>query len=51
MQISKEELIEKIESARSILNKSIDEKKQYEEIYQNSVKLDDLIAQYIEAGY
>ena len=47
----KEELIQKIESAREVLNKSIDEKKQYDEVYQNSILLDTLIEQYIEAGY
>ena len=29
---SKEELIQKIESAREVLNKSLDEKKQYDEV-------------------
>ncbi len=48
---SREELIQKIEAARKILNDSIDNKKQYEEIYNNSVKLDSLIEQYIVAGY
>ena len=46
-----EELIQKIESAREVLNKSLDEKKQYDEVYQNSILLDTLIEQYIEAGY
>ena len=45
---SKEELIQKIESAREVLNKSIDEKKQYDEVYQNSILLDTLIEQYID---
>lgn len=49
--ISKEELIEKIERARQILNNSIDERKQYEDIYNNSIHLDSLIEQYIVAGY
>lgn len=48
---SREELIEKIEEARKVLNDSIDEKKQYEEVYNNSVELDSLIEQYIVAGY
>ncbi|MCI8888732.1 MAG: Spo0E family sporulation regulatory protein-aspartic acid phosphatase [Hungatella sp.] len=51
MENSKEELIRKIESARLILNKSIDEKRNYEEIYQNSIALDALIEEYIIAGY
>lgn len=48
---SKEELMRKIEEARTILNKSIDENAKYEEIYTNSMKLDTLIEQYIVAGY
>lgn len=51
MTCSKEELIQKIEAARQILNQSIDEKKQYEEVYENSVKLDLLIEQYMVEGY
>ena len=51
MNPAKEELIQKIEAARAILNKSIDEKRQYEEVYRNSVELDLLIEQYIVAGY
>jgi len=51
MTCSKEELIQKIEAARVKLNQSIDEKKRYEEVYENSVKLDLLIEQYIVAGY
>lgn len=48
---SREELVQKIEAARKILNDSIDNGQQYEEIYSNSVKLDSLIEQYIVAGY
>ena len=51
MENAKEELVKKTESARVVLNKSIDEKRRYEEIYKNSVDLDSLIEQYIEAGY
>lgn len=51
MTCSKEELVQKIELARKVLNKSIDEKKEYDEVYQNSVVLDLLIEQYIVAGY
>lgn len=51
MAYSREELIQKIEAARTILDASIDEKRQYEEVYQNSVQLDSLIEQYIVAGY
>ncbi|MEG0216421.1 MAG: Spo0E family sporulation regulatory protein-aspartic acid phosphatase, partial [Hungatella sp.] len=42
---SKEELIKKIEQARALLNRSIDAKEQYEEIYRNSIQLDSLIEQ------
>ena len=45
MEYSKEELVKKIE------DKSIDEKHNYEEVYQNSVQLDSLIEQYIAKGY
>ena len=51
MTYSREELIRKIEAARKRLNESIDNKVQYEEIYNNSLKLDHLIEQYIVAGY
>ena len=47
MKHPKEELIQEIESARRILNQSIDERRQYEEIYKNSVQLDALIEKYI----
>ena len=40
MEYSKEELVKKI-----------DEKHNYEEVYQNSVQLDSLIEQYIAKGY
>ena len=51
MGYSKEELIERIEAARVVLNRSIDERRAYEEIYEKSVALDSLIEQYIDAGY
>lgn len=51
MNLLKNELIEKIESARQVLNASIDEGKDYEQIYQYSVELDMLIEQYIIAGF
>lgn len=51
MNNAKEDLIREIESARLILNKSIDEGQAYEEIYKNSVRLDALIEKYIMAGY
>ena len=49
--LTRDELIAKIESARKELNQSIDEKRRYEEIYQDSVRLDELIEQYIVAGF
>lgn len=49
--LGKQNLIEKIEAARSRLNESIDSMKDYEIIYQYSVELDHLIEQYIVAGY
>ncbi|MDO5417467.1 MAG: Spo0E family sporulation regulatory protein-aspartic acid phosphatase [Lachnospiraceae bacterium] len=51
MNLSRNELVEKIESARIVLNASIDEGRDYEQIYQNSVELDQWIAQYIAAGF
>ena len=49
--LTRDELIVRIESARKKLNQSIDEKRRYEEIYQDSVRLDELIEQYIVAGF
>ncbi|MEY8338329.1 hypothetical protein AALB16_09945 [Lachnospiraceae bacterium 62-35] len=51
MLYSKEELICQIEAARKILDKSISENARYEEIYQNSLKVDKLLEQYIEQNY
>ena len=51
MEYSKEELVKRIETARLCLDTSSDEKHAYEEIYKNSVELDGLIAQYMDAGY
>ncbi len=51
MEIRKEELVEKIEHARERLNQSIDRKENYETVYQNSIELDQLINQYIVAGF
>ena len=49
--LSKKELIEQIESARNTLNTSIDKGEDYDQIYQYSVALDQLIEQYITAGF
>ena len=48
---NKQSLIEQIEASRKRLNDSIDAKKDYEIIYQYSVELDQLIEQYIVAGF
>ncbi len=48
---SKEELMRAIEKARKALDESIDRKAQYEEICQESRKVDWLIEQYIAEGY
>lgn len=44
---AKEELIEKIEAAREKLNCSIDKREAYNNIYQYSVELDELLNQYV----
>ena len=49
--IPKEELISKIEEARDKLNRSIDTEEDSNTIYKRSVELDQLIEQYIVAGY
>lgn len=51
MKISKEELVISIEKAREKLNKSIDDKENYEIIYKHSIELDHLIEQYIVSGF
>jgi len=53
MEKSKEKLIliEKIESARKKMNDSIDSKDDYDTIYRYSVELDQLLEQYIVAGF
>lgn len=51
MNISKEELVVSIEEAREKLNKSIEEKENYELIYKHSIELDHLIEQYIVSGF
>ena len=48
---AREEMIEKIEAARERLNQSIDRKEAYGVICQCSVELDELLNQYIVAGY
>lgn len=51
MKRSKEELIALIEEARKMMDSSIEEKEDYDKIYQYSVELDQLIEQYIVSGY
>lgn len=48
---AKEELVEKIEKAREKLNHSIDKGEEYSHIYKNSIELDELLNQYMVAGY
>lgn len=43
----REKLIQRIESVRAKLNRSIDEKEDYAAVYQYSVELDALIEQYM----
>lgn len=49
--IPKDELICKIEEARVRLNRCIDTDEKSEMIYERSIELDNLIEQYIAAGY
>lgn len=51
MEYSKDELVKRIEAARLVLDKSINENHGYEEIYENSVEMDRLIERYIDSGY
>lgn len=51
MEISKDELVEKIEFTRKKLNESIDQAEEYKSIYQYSTELDKLIELYIVSGY
>lgn len=51
MKISKEELRREIEEAREKLNKSIDFKERYDEIYKKSIELDQLIELYLVSGF
>lgn len=51
MEISKEELKQKIENARKMLNNSIDSGDDYENVYNYSVELDKLIELYIVSEY
>lgn len=49
--MKREELVAKIEKAREQLNKSIDLKLRYEDVYENSVQLDKLIELYIVSEF
>lgn len=44
-------MIDLIEETRQKLNESIDQREEYETIYQRSIELDRLIEKYIGAGY
>ncbi len=49
--MTREELIARIEETRRQLDRSIEQKENYEVIYRHSVELDVLIEQYIVAGF
>ena len=51
MEISKEELVARIEKARRKLEGSIEDGEEYCYVYENSVELDRLIEIYIAMGY
>lgn len=51
MGISKEELVQKIETAREKLNRSMETGEEYKTVYQYSVELDYLIEAYLLAEY
>ncbi len=51
MEISKEELKQKIEDARKMLNNSIDSGDNYENVYNYSIALDKLIELYIVSEF
>lgn len=51
MKESKEVLIGKIEAARAELNQSIEKRDDYDKILEKSITLDQLIEQYLVAGF
>lgn len=51
MDNKRRELEVRIEEYRKLLNKSIDQNDEFEEVYKLSVKLDSLVEEYICAGY
>lgn len=48
---AKEELVEKIEKIREKMDQSIERREEFRKIYRYSVELDQLLNQYIVAGY
>ena len=48
---AKEELVEKIERVRKKMDLCIERWEEYRKIYEYSVELDELLNQYIVAGY
>ena len=48
---AKEELVEKIEIIRQKMDQCIEQREEYRKIYRYSVELDQLLNQYIVAGY
>ena len=48
---AKEELVEQIEKIRKRMDQCIEQREEYRKIYRYSVELDQLLNQYIVAGY
>ena len=48
---AKEELVEQIEKIRKKMDQCIEQREEYRKIYRYSVELDQLLNQYIVAGY
>ena len=51
MDNSRDNMVARIEAARTKLNTSIEAGAPYDEVYQNSVELDQLIELYIVSGF
>lgn len=51
MEISRDELVREIETAREKLNRSIEIGDEYKIVYQYSVELDHLIEEYLSVKY
>ncbi|MCD8224234.1 MAG: Spo0E family sporulation regulatory protein-aspartic acid phosphatase [Clostridiales bacterium] len=51
MEVARERLAADIEAARIRLDESMETRQNYEEVYRDSVKLDQLIELYIASGF